>query len=111
MVSRSSLKGLGRLDRAASVWRTDRRAGVASTFWLYRGGFYWIIWATLERRREADLSTKQDCAQAPARVSCPDGDSGWPQGYFGAARARPQTALRVKSFGDRFSTFRCFPPE
>ena len=49
----------------------------------------------LERRSEADLSTKQACAQAPAWVSCPDGYRGRPQGYRGAARARPQTAVRV----------------
>jgi len=42
-----------------------------------------------ERRGEADLSTKQACAQAPARVSRPDGERGWPQGDRGAARARP----------------------
>src|ERR1700730_2378178 len=63
-----------------------------------RAGFYCFIWTRWERRGEADLSTKQNCAKAPARVSCPDGDRGRPQGYRGTARARRQTAVRVKSF-------------
>jgi len=73
----------------------DRRRLGLNVLTLTGAGFICVIWTTLERRREADLPTKQNCAQAPARVSCPDGDCRWPQGYRGAARARPQTAVRV----------------
>jgi hypothetical protein len=64
--------------------------------------FIALLGLELERRGEADLSTKQACSQAPAWISCPDGDRWWPQSNRGAARARPQTAVRVKSFDDRF---------
>jgi hypothetical protein len=69
---------------------------------LAPAAFIALLRLELERRGEADLSTKQACAQASARVSRQDGERGWPQGYRGAARARPQTAFGVKSFDDRF---------
>jgi hypothetical protein len=81
----------------------DAFAGLAQKFLgLAERAFIALLGPGLERRGEADLSTKQNRAKAPTRVSCPDGDRGWPQGYLGAARARPQTAVRVKTFDDRF---------
>jgi hypothetical protein len=96
-------RGIRLLACAASVWRKGppRRLG-HKVLSLAAAPFYGIIWTRWERRGEADLSTKQNCAKAPARVSCPDGDRGRSQGYRGAARARPQTAVRVKSSDDRF---------
>jgi hypothetical protein len=102
-LSRSSLKGV----RVAGLRRVPLAEWIAEPAWPQRfescrSGGCCVIWSRWERRGEADLSTKQNRAQAPARVSCSDGDRRWPQGYRGAARARSQTAVRVKSFDNRF---------
>jgi hypothetical protein len=48
-----------------------------------------------EQTGEADLSTEQAGAQASPRVSCPDGDEGWPQGCQCPPCARSQTPQRL----------------
>src|SRR5215469_3375264 len=48
-----------------------------------------------DQPRETDLSAEQIGAQAPPRLSYPDGDQGRPQGFVGASRPRPQAAERL----------------
>jgi hypothetical protein len=61
--------------------------------------FFALLGLKLERRGEANLPTKQACAQAPAWISCPDVDRWRPQGDRVAARSRPQAAVRVNPSG------------
>jgi hypothetical protein len=100
-LSRSSLKGV-RIDglRRPHVVKWTPLPAWPESLGLAGKVLIALLGLALELRGEADLSTKQNCAQAPARVSRPDGERGWPQSYRGAARARPQTAVRVKSFDD-----------
>jgi hypothetical protein len=48
-----------------------------------------------DQPRETDLSAEQTGAQAPPRLSHPDGDQGRPQGFGGAPFAWPQATERL----------------
>ena len=97
-LTRGGASRISRANRAARTGGPDRRAGASALIFLLN------LRAQRRSTRETDLSAEQTGAQAPPRLSQPDGHQWRSKGNRGATRPWPQAAERLnRATGRRFT--------